>query len=264
MINLLPFIAACFLVGCSTFNRTEEPQDLTPSQELQEVYSANLASYSFGEPSDCDAALWVGVYHCATGDGILDHYLYPGNQPQRRAKISCYPTDLNGDGRPDSRSTISNDGIIGLSMCDSEIANRILDYRTQTGGFMGEPREALGEVVIKPNVLIVLQGSDTPTFYAPPKEDYQYHIQVQLILWEGRKYGKISKNALDRLKGAADAYPDDCLFNAALGLYTGDMSRATELALSGVNPSSYVRGDDRYPMANWLQCAALILGHHGG
>jgi len=179
------------------------------------------------------------------------------HKPQRRTKVSCFPNDLDANGRPDSRSTISNDGIIGLSMCDKEIASRILTYH-QVNGVMGEPANAYGEVYLKYNVKIVLEGRDTPTFYSEPKEDYQYHIQVLLILWEGRTYGKISSNALERLKGAALAYPDDYLFAAAKECYTGGV-RATELLLKGVNPSSYVRGSEVYPMANWLYAAKLVL-----
>lgn len=255
----MPFVVACFLsVGCSHLSRTEEPEFSEPSEELRKVYSDNLRSYSFGEPRDCDTSLWAGVAYCAGVPVSLSAYLYPGNKPQRRTKISCWPNDLNADGRPDSRSTISNDGIIGLSMCDSNISNRILEYGIENSGVMGEPPNAFGEVYLKWNVKIVLEGRDTPTFYGEPSEDYQYHIQVLLILWEGRKYGSISTNALARLKGAALAYPDDYLFAAAKECYTGG-DQATKLLLKGLNPSSYVRGDEVYPMANWLYAAKLVL-----
>ena len=249
------------MLGCSSLNRTEEPESSEPNQSLQEVYNANLRAYSFGFPSDCDAALWAGVAYCGGVDVALGGYLYPGDKPQRRVEETCYPTDANGDGRPDSRSTISNDGIIGLSMCDEEVGTRILSYAKANGGQMGEPSSALGEVYLKPNVQIVLSSSDTPTIYGKPKEDYQYHIQVLLILWEGRTYGAISPNALERLEGAVEAYPNDYLFQAALGLYRGNMETATKLLMQGINPSSYVRGDDRYAMANWLMAAAIVLNH---
>lgn len=250
------------LMGCASLDRNHKP-GVSPSTDrarLQEVYDANLSAFDFGEPRDCDAALWAGVSSLA-GVGIsLADYLYPGDKPQRRTKVSCWPTDLDANGRPDSRSTFSNDGVIGLAGADPKIAERILSY-FKANGNIGEPESAIGEIYLKPNVQIVLQGSDTPTFYGPPKEDFEYHIQVLLILWEGRKYGKISQNALDALERAAKAYPSDYLFAAALGIYRGNMDTAIQLLLKGLNPSSYVRGSPEYPMANWLLAARLVLDH---
>ena len=230
---------------------------MSPSEELKEVYSANLSSYRFGFPVDCDSALWAGVAYCSGADVTLGGYLYPGDQPQRRVEESCYPNDLNGDGRPDSRSTISNDGVIGLSMCSPEIGKRILSYARANGGQIGKPDNAIGEVYLKPNVQIVLSGSDVPTVYGKPKQDFEYHLQVLLILWEGEKYGAISPNALERLKDAAESHPLDYLFQAAYGLYSGNMEVATKLLLQGVKPSSYVRGSEGYAMANWLLAACI-------
>lgn len=252
--GLLLFAFACNLTRDQTPKKSES--DL---MKLRTVYESRLEQFDFGEPRDCDTALWAGVAKCGGADVALDEYLYPGDQPQRRTKITCYPTDLDNNGRPDSRSTISSDMVIGLSMCDRDIAKRILVYAKFNDWFIGEPRSQLGEVVLKPNVQIVLEGRDTPTVYAKPGEDYQYHIQVLLIHWEGNKYGKISQNALERLEDAVQAYPDDYLFQAVLGKYRGNMDTAIKLLLAGVNPSSYVRGSKEFPMANWLMAAKIVL-----
>ena len=147
-----------------------------------------------------------------------------------------------------------------------DILDDFIDYGEANKWQMGEPGSAIGEVFLKPNVQIVLRrsadrGGEAPTIYGPAKEDYQKHIQVLLILWEGEVYGAISKNAKDRLKDHSASFPEDVLFVTADSIYSGNIDTAIKLLLKGVNPSSYVRGADFYPMANWLMAARLALRH---
>jgi hypothetical protein len=243
MIKLLAF--AYLLSGCAILDDLMEkinPQKdptLENREDLVELYNDRLSAIDWhnGIPSllDCDGALWAGVAAVGGVATHLEDFIYPEvGKTQRRPGTPCYPDDLDGNGHPDSRSTTSNDMIIGLGyglyvQGKFDLINGIVQYGKMRDWFMGEPHDRIGEVVLKPNVQITLQRSigviaPAPTFYNKPKEDYQYHIQVLNILWEGEREGNISKNALDRLSDAANAYPHDYLFNAALGAYTGDMA----------------------------------------
>ena len=263
------------LAGCGLQRKNEpKPDPMTPEEQLREDYHARLDSIDWGIPSrlGCDGALWSGVAASGGVDLDLTEHEYPeAGQIQRRPDYPCWPDDLDGNGAPDSRSTVSSDMIIGILLGayyqgDSDLPERIFRYGSNNDWFMGEPSSALGEVVLKPNVQIVLNimvhgSSGTPTVYLPVTEDYQHHIQALLIHLEGLVAGRISDNALGALKSHPNAFPDDYLFHAILGQYTGSQAKSMALLLGGINPSSYVRGaqPERYALANWLLAARITL-----
>ena len=268
---LIPLISLLFLACAENPFKKQKPEvdEMTVEREkLKQSYSDRLkkaGEWKDGIPSadDCDGSLWAGV---AAASGVpvkLDKFLYPGDKPQRRPGETCYPGD--------SRSSTSNDQLIGLGLGSylsqqKSIIKRIESYGRDNDWIMGDPPTGIGEVLMKPNLRIVYQRSagrspKVPTFYTVVNKDFAYHTQVLLILWEGEESGKLSRNAVDRLKAASRAFPNDYLFEAAKGAYTGHMDRAILKLNQGIKPSSYVRGEEpeRFALANWLLAARIAL-----
>lgn len=258
-------LSILLIAGCSSEEPSVTKQD--DHAALQAMYSQKLAGFTLGGKLDCDNALWAGIAAAGGYSVDLSEYLYPNNQPQRRPKTPCYPNDLNGDGQPDSRSTISNDMLIGLGYGSwyqkDLVAKRIMAFAIANNDIMGEPLQRLGEVIFKYNVKNVykrsLDQSALPNVYVYQKQDYQKHIQVLLMLWDSEVTRSISSSELDKIKKYSDEYPDDVLFLTAKSIYSGTMNVAITKLLSGTNPSSYVRGDKSYATANWLLAARLAL-----
>lgn len=280
------FALVLLLVGCeeNPFKRSDPKPDTMVEKraELNGVFQDRLHSIDWvnGIPShtDCDGGVWAGVAAIGGVATHLEDFFYPAKgQSQRRTVEPCWPNDRNGDGKPDSASTTSNDGItakaFGLyEQGKTQILNDLVDYGRSNDWFMGDPSNRIGEVVLKFNQQIVLQRSvgrlpKTPTIYTKVTQDFEYHIQVLNIAWEGRVEGSLSKNALNRLDAAVDAIPSDYLFNAVRGCYNGDLQPAVDLLLAGINPSSYVRAGAQaepsaqanFEMANWLAAAKIAL-----
>lgn len=258
--NLIP-ILLIFLIGCSEnpFKKKEpEVDDMVEERaQLSRTFNKRLAETKWdSEIDDCDNLLWSGILSYVGIDVELSSFLFPGDKPQRRTASPCYPGD--------SRSSISNDMLIGLVLSnETDVIERVYDYGKDNDFIMGDPPTGLGEVLMKPNVRIVyemaLDKDTVPTFYTPVKKDFAYHTQVLLIYAEGEIAGKLSNNAIDRLKAAGKAFPKDYLFKAIYGAYTGDMDDAIILINKGIKPSSYVRGHESYPMTNWLLAAKIAL-----
>lgn len=245
-----------------------------------------LADPATGWPSvtDCDGTLWAGLL-CAAGAtevNILEAEHFPG-EIHRRPEIGCYPHDLNGDGRPDSRSTISKDMVVGYVRClwnrkDLEPLQRLADYGEESDWIMGKPESELGRVYIGvsnlPGIIgraidRLSEGYDRRPYrqwapiFPPVKEDFEYHIQTQTILLEGDISGSIRSQALERLGDHVKAMPNDYLAHVALGIYTDNMSEAVDLLLDDPEPPSYVRGDspEAFALVHWLFAAKKALDH---
>lgn len=160
---------------------------------------------------------------------------------------------------------------------------RLADYGEAHNWVMGEPfPEEAARVVLKPNqisllgqALYALSGGDdnreyrhTPRKYFGGQTDYELHIQTLGIMLgseistAAREQGLVDINGeeLAILEQNAASYPGDALVQAALGVYTGDMTAAVNLLMSdSYEYPSYVRGAELYKEAHWLFTASLVL-----
>lgn len=163
------------------------------------------------------------------------------------------------------------------------------------GWVMGEPfPERADRVVVRPNGLgrigTILErltdGGDKrpyriiPEPYAPVGEDFERHLQVIGIILDGEAdritrlraddpiiqtfapYGLIDipKGAVDVLDELADNSPRDALFQAARGLYSGDMMPAITLLIDpAYECPSYVRGAAEWCTVHKLIAADVVL-----
>jgi hypothetical protein len=91
-------------------------------------------------------------------------------------------------------------------------------------------------------------------------KDFEHHLQTLGIILDGEVSGGISDICLQALKSKADEFPSDALFQAALGIYTGDLDHATKLL---VDPEyrcpTYVRPLPIYCTIHKAYAARLIL-----
>lgn len=169
------------------------------------------------------------------------------------------------------------------------------------GWVMGEPYpERADRVLVRPNGLgrvgtlleRLTDGSDKrpyriiPEVYASVGEDFERHLQVIGIILDGeadrivrlradepivpealRAFALIDipKGAVDVLEELADASPNDALFQAARGIYSGQMMPAIDLL---INPAyecpSYVRGAAEYCTVHKLIAADTVLRSFDG
>jgi hypothetical protein len=290
----------CALSACGFFKNHKEKEASTPTsaEKLRDLFEekklvyASLADAATLWPAldDCDGLLWAGLV-CAAGiraDVGLAEY-EPG-VIHRRPYRACW---TRADGDLGSKSTVSNDMLLGYLWCgwrskDLAAMQRLGSYGEKHNFIMGEPfPEQAARVVLKPNGQSLLgriiydlsdhtdQRSyrDIPLVYLPVAEDFERHLQVLGILLGGElsqlggETGIVDINgeSLARLEENVAGYPGDALFQAALGVYTGDFSAAMSLLEDEnyVYPS-YVRGAENYKLAHWLFTANLVLERYHG
>lgn len=245
-----------------------------------------------GWPSrtNCDGTLWAGLATAAGAGVRLDLAEYAPGVIHRRPFTPCFPDDTDGDGESDSQTTISRDMLTGYlwgvwAQGNLGAAQRLADYGEARGWIMGLP-EGANEVELRLNLTGLLcrmvdklsNGSDfrscaaKPAAYVFPADaDYERHIMVLGILLQGEVAGggpsllDIDGEMKARLDEAAAKDPNDALFAAALGVYTGDYERAlTLLNDDAYQCPSYVRGADSYCLVHKLFAASVVLKHHKG
>lgn len=309
--NHLPkIIALVLMVGCSTTPDNEAKDHRANVKDLQATYATkfstakSLLEPETGWPSTigCDGLLWAGK---ASAIGLPSEvYLAEHNPGEwgRRPVVPhghCWPNDANGDGEPDSRSTISNDMFTGLLWAlwrDDSIESvaalkRLEDYREENRYVMGEPFDTQPTTVaLSYNLSSVLarmlchktdgetcpQNSKNIPVFGPPFEDYAFHIQVLGILLQGEVYESqrtesmtlidVSDSMRTWLNNAARVYPNNPLFLAAKGTYDGNMEPAIIALQDDDNsPPSYVRGENQEALAliEWLFAADIVLRRAG-
>ncbi len=281
-----------FLTGCSHHKYKEksspstERADLLVKRQNTLAAIARISDKETGWPSvtDCDGTLWAGIA-CA-GDATLNIDLaeYSLGEIHRRPAPSCWNVK---DGDVGSKSTISNDQLTGYIWCrwakeDLESLRRLADYAEKNKWVMGQPFSAVGDVVMKPNLIGLLgraifklsSGTDdrpyrlTPSEYLPSDTDYVRHIGALQIALQGETTEEtaslldIDANMMKRLDDYVAAEPSNPLYAAVKGVYTGDMTPAVELLLKNDLPRpSYVRGQnpEAFAMADWLFAAKIAL-----
>ena len=250
--------------------------------ELQPTYDAALADYNIatatadGHPSltDCDDTVWAGTA-CLGGAGVRMtdlEYPAPGELQRRPAATgTCWQPGVTGT-QP-SASTASRDDAVLYMAClvkqgDKPALGRFQTYVQANGGFFGQPADP-NLTLMTPTLNAILAraisgGSAGVDIEAPGVKDYQDHIEVEEVLLSTAVNGGANGWELALLESLAAEFPDDALFEAAKGVYTGDCQRAPALLLEKETPMpSYVRGDQAalFAKAWWLRAAALVLSH---
>lgn len=252
----------------------------------------NASDPETGWPSrgDCDGTLWAGLATAAGAGVRLDLAEYAPGVIHRRPFTPCWPDDTDGNGKPDSATTISRDSLTGYlwgiwAQGNLGAAQRLADYGEANKWVMGLPTGA-NEVEMRFNLTGLLcrmvdklsSGADfrwcaaKPAVYVFPGDaDYERHIMVLGILLQGEVAGggpsliDIDGEMLDRLEEAAGTDPRDALFAAALGVYTGNYEPALTLLNSdGYQCPSYVRGAETYCLVHKLFAASIVLKYRKG
>lgn len=280
-----------FLTSCSYFNKHEgkSTDGSLPLDELRAKYEVVYAEVESsldqdtGWPSmnDCDATLFAGLA-CSIGFPVkIELAEYTPGEIHRRPYKACWNETVGDVG---SESTISRDMLTGYTAClwksgDLEGLKRLANYGEKNAWIMGKPKILLSRVLLGTNLtgalgraIYKLSDGDSdrayrhlPTVYPPVSKDYERHIQVQGILLQDsvddNNLMSIDDEMLARLKENALAFPDDQLFAAALGRFTGDQNKTVDLLLADTPCSSYVRGEkpELYCKINWLQAAKIVL-----
>lgn len=274
--------------GCGYFEKHEAKPHNEETRSLErkhyEVYSEVEAQLDVetGWPSinDCDSALWAGI-SCQLGMRTeISFAEYSPGEIHRRPYRACYTDRDEG-----SKTTISRDMLTGYMGCliykkDLPALKRLASYGERHNWIMGKPEWYVSRVYLGTNLTGLLgraihkisDGSDDrsyrnlPTAHLPVTEDYARHIQVQEILLQDSvdeiKTVDINGNMLERLKDHASSSPEDPLFAAALGRFTGDQSRTMELLMRDeMYCPTYARGErpDLYCKLIWLQAGDIVL-----
>jgi hypothetical protein len=196
---------------------------------------------------------------------------YAYGEWHRRPKPACWDGKDQG-----SKSTTSNDMLSGLLYAlwhakDGPGALRLYKYGKQHLWFMGKPKSQFARVILRPNGQSLLANilcktieydlpeRHFPDLYFPVKNDYEHHLMTIGILLHYEIHGDITKQMLKRLKENVDKYPDDALFNAALGLFDQEyMGAAVDLIIGSYNYPSYVRGHESYRYIHLLFAIYVI------
>lgn len=263
--------------GCGYIDK-QQPEDDEPTsneemylQYLEYLDEANN-NWELGWPDvhDCDGLVWSGVA-CAAGIKVDLEPAFHEGRFERRPYKSCYPDDLDGNGQPDSRSTISNDGMVAAMLCIEtqqriDMAQEMADYGEKNGFIYGEPfPDRIAEVFLKPHFQGLLgriarqnrSYSKIPLALFYSAEDYVAHIQTLAILAETKVSGGVSSENLALLEKYLQRDPDDYLIRSVLGVYNGEIKKP----FTTIDPPSYVRGgnEQRFAIAHWMLAARLHL-----
>lgn len=270
--------------------------------EFRAEYSKRLAAYDadtvanagFPSRSDCDGALWAGEA-CVGGAAVaIEELEYQPGERHRRPAPACWSPELGDQG---SQTTTSRDMATGDMAClwakrDLGALQRLANYQEKHFGKIGEPFTD-GRVLLGVNLTGLLGrmiyalsgGKDDRPYalafesYLPVDGDSAQHIQALGILLQGEAVEAIKAQGLSadisaialteispgmktRLEELVQAQPTDFLFQAALGVYTGDFAEAVRLMMDPATPvPSYVRGDspDLFARARWLMAAKIVL-----
>jgi len=281
------------LTGCQYVTK-HESKDSAPDSRIEELREKYQQIYAEVESGLDEATGWIDLKDC---DGLLFNSLagalgfpvdislaeYSPGEMHRRPFKACW-TESEGD--VGSKSTISRDMLTGYmsylwARKDLAALQRLADYGEKNDWIMGKPSHLISRVLLTGNgigflgraIYVLSSGSDDRYYrrvgylFPPVQEDFERHLQVQGILLQdsiddGYKL-RINSEMLDRLIENAAKEPEDRLFAAALGKFTGDQSRTIDLLLSEVQVCpSYARGErpDVYCKLNWLQAAKIVIG----
>lgn len=284
---LLALLVFFYTFGCQKANKGEKVSSLAKLEQLRGKYNERLAEAkkSFdqenGWPSkdDCDGTLWAGLARAAGVDTVnLEAAEYNSGELHRTPS----PDHCFAEGT----TSVSRDMVLGyaygsIRSGDGDAIKRLLKYGESHNWIMGEPGDAIGEVLLTGN-LIGLLGRATcelngycPVYkniqpvHSKSEKDYVRHLTVLFILLDGEVnsplianvVGNITSNEKEVLQWHADQDRNDLLFQTANHLYTdGDFNEiADKLLAENSYIPSYVRGNANYPLVHWLFVTKLIL-----
>lgn len=270
-------LAAALVVGCGQLDR-HEAQPGSPADDrverlralqvetLAELDAAADAGGGWLSGRECDGTLWGSLAAAAGARVNLSLVEYAPGRIDRRPAPSCLE-DEDGNGRPDSGSTVSRDMLTGYlwgvwRSKDVGALQRLAAYGEAHDWTMGDGDSA--RTGMRSNLKGLLGrmlhelGGGSPGYrHLPPVylaagADYERHLTVLGILLQGEvgleglaKFpGETDVNGdmLGTLEKLAAEAPDDALFQAARGVYDGDMGLAMDLLLDeGYVCPSYVR-----------------------
>jgi len=255
-----------------------EPDEPNRLEELERSHLLSVLELEDDWPSrvDCDGSLWAGVA-CA-GGASLDIYEAeesPGRW-RRRPAPHCEVPD-------DSRSTISNDMLLGIMSCllhrqDLDGLQGISDYGVENAWVMGDPfPSGIGEVVLKPvNRGYLCRAIDSlggargrnctiGTVYSSPSQDYVYHVQTVGIYLDIMATGGANATQITRMQKNTEARPGDCLLMTTDSLYSGNTEAAADCWLDpDWQPPSYVRPRESYTHAHRVYGLSILIDHLKG
>lgn len=276
-------LLSVFCLGCDQWFPREEPDPAEPSrlEQLKDMHNYSLSALKNSWPSrtDCDATLWAGLA-CVAGSGLdlTEAEEAPGKWRRRPAPHCKVPDE--------SRSTISNDMLLGVMSCahsrgDLALLERLAHWGEVNNWQMGDPRGAVGEVWLKPinqgylGRAIKSLGGPVKSYsriapgYAKPDADYVYHVQTVGILLDIQATGGATEPQITRLRANSEENPSDCLLMSARALYDDLSASAADCWLSPAwSPPSYVRsgsGDDEaYINTHKAYGLSILINHMEG
>lgn len=242
---------------------------------LAELDAAARAGGGWPAGRDCDGTLWAGLAAAAGAGAVeLARVEYAPGRIDRRPAPSCLE-DEDGNGRPDSGSSVSRDMLTGYlwgvwRRGDAGAAERLAAYGEAHDWVMGDGdplrtgmRPALTGLLGR--IVAALGGPEKPyrgfgAFYTAAGKDYERHIAALGILLGGEVAGSIPVDHLEVLRALAVDAPGDALMQAARGVYEGDMGAALALLLDPAYAApGYVRGPAIAAAAHWAFAASLAL-----
>lgn len=293
---LLVALAASSACHRKTHDEVEPVADdrLTALEDKFEALKADTAlaldaATGWPAPLDCDGLLWAGKAAAVGLPVQVDLAEYSPGELHRRPPPSCWNET---DGDVGSKSTISNDMILGWlwakwSVKDLEALKRLAKYGEVHNWVMGSPTSMISRVYLKPNqqgllgrmIYVLSDKADSRTYrhlfesYAEVGQDYERHLQALGIVLQGAvEMDKLEVQLLDitdqmltRLNELVVAEPQNPLFHAALGIYTGNFDQAFSLLIDGAPTPTYVRGHSVEVLAKVERLFAMMLviqAHH--
>ena len=286
--NIIPVVLV-LIFGCgSNRGETREP-DPTPVEKLRAMYVSELMNYGGGWPSetDCDGSLYAGK--AAAGGAMVDlRRAYDDKyQPFRRPTHDCYAEFKEKGEGFGSKSTVSNDMLLGLLHGlwfnrDRETVESFMTYARSVDYIVGQAElNVFTRVVMTPNLMVLYHtalyilsnrehnsqwvGREVSLFKTD--KDWVANLQaMQILLWwdmhqaESIPTRTVGDNWDELTADMRQKWPESALFAAVDGIYTGSFDEALRLLLAGSCPT-YVRGKDRERLchAEWLFVARKVL-----
>ena len=268
-------LSIIFALGACGRLHPAAPVSSSPAHPLTSLYQKNLATYNdataatSGWPSatDCDGTVWAGTAYLGGADANMSLAEWAPGEIHRRPKASgeCFPVE--------SSSTVSRDDLIlymgaAVAAKDAGALQRLQAYAQANSDWMGQPHDP-NYTLMTPTLVAILSraisgGSSGIDIEAPGAKDYQDHIEVEEILLSTTVNGGANGWELALLESLEAQFPNDALFQAAKGIYSGDCDVAAKLLLqSPTSVPTYVRGDQvaLFAQAWWLRAAKLVLEH---
>jgi hypothetical protein len=185
-----------------------------------------------------------------------------------RDVLPCYPDDLNGDGKPDSASTVSRDSYImllhhWLSYGDKDAVNRAVQYASDNNYTVGDG--PWDYVNISPLMLFMwdlqdrMNGADNKielVDFDAQFQGFRGYLMAMTIWYLARFNGEVGTWGMMGLEKLVKEEPENPLFNALLNRYTtGDQSKVIDFINKTFDPNVVPTGDGDF---GWGSCPNAI------